>query len=109
MNRRMQSSSCPPVVQSSAPHGERKHVFVDVPLIDDDVCAICLNVLDIRKEGDDEAALEATIETLRVLPCIHVFHKLCIFEWLSRHSSCPLCRYRHPIVNDGDEVEKYFD
>jgi len=76
-----------------------------LPLKDNDVCAICLSVLDIRKEDDDEAALEAAMETLRVLPCMHVFHKICIFEWLGSDKSCPLCRYRYPSVNDGDDVE----
>ena len=58
MDRRMRSSSCPPVIQSSPPRVEREPILVELPLKDDDVCAICLGVLDIRKEDDDEAALE---------------------------------------------------
>ena len=49
MDRRMRSSSCPPVIQSSTPRVEREPILVEVPLKDDDVCAICLDVLDIRK------------------------------------------------------------
>ena len=69
MDRRMQSSSCPSIIQSSAPHVEREPILVELPLKDDDVCAICLGVLDIIKEDEDEDALEAAMETLRVLLC----------------------------------------
>ncbi|KAK6911505.1 Zinc finger, RING-type [Dillenia turbinata] len=43
-------------------------------------CAVCLN------EFEDD-------ETLRLLPkCDHVFHPECIDEWLSSHTTCPVCR-----------------
>ncbi len=28
------------------------------------------------------------------LPCNHKFHKKCLFEWLNKSFTCPLCRKR---------------
>ena len=51
-----------------------------------DNCVICV---DDFAEGD----------TVRVLPCDHIFHPQCIDEWLVNHSSlCPLCKRRVPRV-----------
>jgi hypothetical protein len=65
MDRDRRSCSCPPAIESSPAPVERNPVFLYVKLSDEDVCAICLKVLDIRKEEDDEAAFEAAMETLR--------------------------------------------
>ncbi|XP_057426908.1 E3 ubiquitin-protein ligase ATL6-like [Lotus japonicus] len=54
-------------------------------------CAVCLN------EFEDT-------ETLRLIPkCDHVFHPECIDEWLSSHSTCPVCR-ANLTPQPGDSV-----
>ncbi|CAI9100408.1 OLC1v1037405C1 [Oldenlandia corymbosa var. corymbosa] len=45
-------------------------------------CAICLSKFE-------------DIEILRLLPkCKHAFHINCLDQWLEKHSSCPLCRFK---------------
>lgn len=69
MDHERRWSSCPPGIGSSPAPVERNPVFLYVKLTDEDLCAICLKVLDIRKEDDDEATAEAAMETFRALPC----------------------------------------
>ncbi|KAF7063197.1 hypothetical protein CFC21_069718 [Triticum aestivum] len=53
-------------------------------------CAVCL-------------AEYADADELRRLPgCKHVFHRLCVDEWLRRRPSCPLCRTSPPAVTTAD-------
>ena len=44
-------------------------------------CTICL---ENYANGDDSIAL----------PCIHIFHALCIKTWLKNHNNCPICKYK---------------
>lgn len=42
-------------------------------------CSVCLSDF----EMDDN---------IRVLPCTHIFHPICIDKWFTEHTGCPLCR-----------------
>ncbi|XP_066287991.1 RING finger protein 150-like [Branchiostoma lanceolatum] len=44
-----------------------------------DSCAVCI---DNYKPSD----------VVRVLPCKHIFHKLCVDPWLIEHRTCPMCK-----------------
>ncbi|XP_050217915.1 uncharacterized protein LOC126668782 [Mercurialis annua] len=45
----------------------------------DDECPICL-----EKFEDENKCV--------VLPCSHMFHELCLQNWLNKNISCPICR-----------------
>jgi E3 ubiquitin-protein ligase RNF115/126 len=55
------------------------------------VCAIC--------KDDLPLAVAA-----RRLPCGHLYHSVCIVQWLEMHNSCPVCRSCLPSTN-LEEVE----
>ncbi|KAM5585085.1 E3 ubiquitin-protein ligase ATL6-like [Rosa sericea] len=67
-------------------------------------CAVCLNEF-----SDDE--------TLRVLPCNHVFHPWCIDAWLADNKTCPVCRAKNsrhgreskPDVRVGEPITDGFE
>ncbi|PIC53200.1 hypothetical protein B9Z55_003003 [Caenorhabditis nigoni] len=46
---------------------------------EDDTCTVCLN--------NFEAG-----ESIRKLPCNHLFHPECIYKWLDINKKCPMCR-----------------
>jgi len=46
-------------------------------------CSVCLEQF---KEGEE----------LRMLPCMHRYHRGCIDRWLSRSPACPVCKHEIP-------------
>lgn len=38
------------------------------------------------------------------LPCAHIFHQRCIVDWLSKHCTCPVCRYE--LETDCPQYER---
>lgn len=44
-------------------------------------------------------------ETVRQMPCKHIFHSGCILPWLGKTNSCPLCRLELPT--DNAEYEEF--
>ncbi|XP_021303867.1 E3 ubiquitin-protein ligase RNF38-like [Sorghum bicolor] len=92
-----------------------KEVVLTTTDVGDD-CAICLKALDDRppdqeEEEDTAAPAAADAETtttaatsaLRAMPCSHIFHQHCIFQWLRRNAVCPLCRHQLPTIDDDDD------
>ncbi|KAM7256230.1 hypothetical protein ACFE04_011971 [Oxalis oulophora] len=48
-----------------------------------DLCCVCLSGF---SEGEDVS--------LRILPCLHKFHKTCVDRWLTGcKKTCPICRF----------------
>uniref|UniRef100_UPI00398E4A21 E3 ubiquitin-protein ligase RNF149-like n=1 Tax=Pristiophorus japonicus TaxID=55135 RepID=UPI00398E4A21 len=47
--------------------------------LDIDGCAVCIEVYRSR-------------DVVRILPCKHVFHRICIDPWLLEHRTCPMCK-----------------
>jgi len=42
-------------------------------------------------------------ETVRKLPCSHLYHENCIVPWLNLHSTCPICR--KSLASDDDDAD----
>ncbi|XP_041055462.1 E3 ubiquitin-protein ligase RNF149-like [Carcharodon carcharias] len=55
-----------------------KHGVREIDL-DIDGCAVCIEVYKSR-------------DVVRILPCKHVFHRICIDPWLLEHRTCPMCK-----------------
>mmetsp|Transcript_14699 Transcript_14699/g.30428 ORF Transcript_14699/g.30428 Transcript_14699/m.30428 type:complete len:236 (+) Transcript_14699:2-709(+) len=61
---------------------------------DEPCCSICLGNF-------------ADGEECRMLPCLHVFHRACIDQWLTVSVECPLCK-RSVLGHGGDQPSAAF-
>ncbi|KAM4802371.1 E3 ubiquitin-protein ligase RNF149-like [Urocitellus parryii] len=54
-------------------HGEKG---IDV---DAENCAVCIENFKVK-------------DVIRILPCKHIFHRICVDPWLLDHRTCPMCK-----------------
>ncbi|XAR51726.1 hypothetical protein NMG60_11006439 [Bertholletia excelsa] len=52
-------------------------------------CAICLAEYEVGGEAKE-------------MPCKHRYHSECIEKWLGIHGTCPVCRYKMPVEESGE-------
>lgn len=62
-------------------HILEKNKFV----IEESKCCICLEKFDKK-------------DTIIFLPCLHIFHNICIFKWIEKSFRCPLCKYNMSLI-----------
>lgn len=58
-------------------------------------CSICI-----------EDFMDSTKNIIRMPQCTHMFHQDCLFVWLSRQNSCPLCRSTVPMEDQEAEHQR---
>ncbi|KAF8105975.1 hypothetical protein N665_0149s0005 [Sinapis alba] len=65
--------------------------------------------MDLKEKSDIQCSIciedfSDTHENIIWMPqCKHMFHQDCLFEWLSRQNSCPLCRSTVPMEDQEAE------
>ena len=62
-----------------------------------EVCSICRSTL-----SDVELSIH---ETVRRIPCGHLFHEKCIYKWFERSQDCPLCR-KNILIEQGKKAKE---
>lgn len=68
------------------------HPLVETAFSDwDDECSICMCTFAEPFKDDPRATEEYMMEQIWCLPCRHYFHYRCIYLWLLRNRSCPIC------------------
>ncbi|XP_030535851.1 brassinosteroid-responsive RING protein 1 [Rhodamnia argentea] len=65
-----------------------------------EVCCVCLSRLKGPGAGAEDEDVDAGV---RVLPCMHEFHKACIDRWFDAcRRTCPICRFSMEGGGGGD-------
>ncbi|XP_013416023.1 uncharacterized protein LOC106177712 [Lingula anatina] len=78
----------PDLMNNTAPPPADQQAINNLPQVDisqdlienESQCPICLNNYNCREKASQ-------------LPCLHIFHPLCIQAWLIKSGTCPVCRH----------------
>ncbi|KAF8670215.1 hypothetical protein HU200_050745 [Digitaria exilis] len=77
-------------------------VAYGVPASKQAIIDLCVPTWGEAKENEDHGGCVVCLEglgidqQLRMMPCKHTFHKLCIFKWLVVNRLCPICQFALP-------------
>ncbi|XP_016981881.1 E3 ubiquitin-protein ligase Iruka [Drosophila rhopaloa] len=92
MLNQMETSGPPPL--SAQRINEIPNVQISAEEVDRKIqCSICWDDFKID-------------ETVRKLPCSHLYHENCIVPWLNLHSTCPICR--KSLADEGSDADDEF-
>jgi len=80
---------------------------VDSPKAEEIDCSICTGCLKYRPNVSTHQRCSGYYET----PCLHVYHRECLFEWLKVKLECPVCRKSlpQPLEYDGAAMSLFSD
>ncbi|KAI5192181.1 hypothetical protein NECID01_1836 [Nematocida sp. AWRm77] len=68
------------------------------------LCSICYDSF-AQEPEDDSTDTASNPGSLVLLPCTHVFHKVCFNIWVSKNKTCPYCRT--PVTTEYDRRRIY--
>ncbi|ORX57840.1 hypothetical protein BCR36DRAFT_344588 [Piromyces finnis] len=55
-------------------------------------------------KDEQNNAISTDDDNIRLMPCGHIFHESCIFQWLKDNNTCPVCRYE--LETDDEEYNE---
>jgi len=55
-------------------------------------------------DNNEEKEINTDDDNIRLMPCGHIYHESCIFQWLKDNNTCPVCRYE--LETDDEDFNK---